>query len=301
MPTDQQLAQGASNRDHRNMQQPAQEQDQQPGREQDMEPRPQYIDPGYKASEKLKGKVALISGGDSGIGRAVAVHFAAEGANVGIIYYDDAEEEDAYKTLDILSDYGVYGEVFQGDISDVDFCSQVVQQVMDKFGRLDIVVNNAAQQFEQSSLEDIAPAQLEQTFKVNVFGMFYLTQAALPHLKEGSRIINTASITAYKGNPVLLDYSATKGAIVAFTRSLSQQLSEQGITVNAVAPGPIWTPLIPASFSAEKVEKFGHDTPMGRPGQPSEVAPAYVFLASNDGSYISGQVIHPNGGTSING
>jgi NAD(P)-dependent dehydrogenase (short-subunit alcohol dehydrogenase family) len=300
MPTDQQLS-GTSDHDHRNMQQPAQQQHQQPGREEDMEPRPQYIDPGYKASEKLKGKVALISGGDSGIGRAVAVHFAAEGANVGIIYYTDAEEEDAYKTLDILSDYGVYGEVFQGDISDVDFCSQVVQQVMDKFGRLDIVVNNAAQQFEQSSLEDIAPAQLEQTFKVNVFGMFYLTQAALPHLKEGSRIINTASVTAYKGNPVLLDYSATKGAIVAFTRSLSQQLSEQGITVNAVAPGPIWTPLIPASFSAEKVEKFGHDTPMGRPGQPSEVAPAYVFLASNDGSYISGQVIHPNGGTSING
>ncbi|HWU33901.1 MAG TPA: SDR family oxidoreductase, partial [Methylovorus sp.] len=300
MPTDQQLS-GTSDHDHRNMQQPAQQQHQQPGREEDMEPRPQYIDPGYKASEKLKGKVALISGGDSGIGRAVAVHFAAEGANVGIIYYTDAEEEDAYKTLDILSDYGVYGEVFQGDISDVDFCSQVVQQVMDKFGRLDIVVNNAAQQFEQSSLKDIAPAQLEQTFKVNVFGMFYLTQAALPHLKEGSRIINTASVTAYKGNPVLLDYSATKGAIVAFTRSLSQQLSEQGITVNAVAPGPIWTPLIPASFSAEKVEKFGHDTPMGRPGQPSEVAPAYVFLASNDGSYISGQVIHPNGGTSING
>ena len=266
-----------------------------------MEPRPQYIDPDYRASSKLEGKVALITGGDSGIGRAIAVHFAAEGASVVINYLGDHEEEDAEKTLDLVKDYGGDGIALKGDISQEEVCQFLVKKTVEEYGQVDIIVNNAAQQFPQESIEDITQMQLERPFSTNIFSMFYIVKAALPLLKEGSRIINTASVTAYKGNGVLLDYSATKGAIVSFTRSLAEQLADRNITVNSVAPGPIWTPLIPATFPPDKVAEFGHQVPMKRPGQPSEVAPAYVFLASNDASYISGQVIHPNGGTGING
>lgn len=290
-----------AHKDHRDMDQPAQQQDQQPGVEAEMEPRPQYIDPSYKGSCKLQNKVALITGGDSGIGRAVAVHFAAEGANVVINYLADQEKEDAEKTLSLIHHQGTKGIAVQGDVSDESFCQYLVGKAAEEFGQLDIVVNNAAQQYPQHDIEDIDQEQLEKTFKTNVFSMFYMVKAALPRLKEGSRIINTTSITAYKGNSALLDYSSTKGAIVTFTRSLAEQLADRKINVNAVAPGPIWTPLIPASFSPEKVESFGKDTLLKRPGQPSEVAPAYVFLASNDASYITGQVIHPNGGSVVNG
>ena len=288
-------------KDHRDMDQPAQEQDQQPGVESEMEPRPQYIDPAYKGSGKLKDKVAFITGGDSGIGRATAVHFAAEGATVAFTYLSDEEKRDADKTLELISHYGGKGLAYQGDLTDEAFCKDVIDKVVEESGRLDIVVNNAAQQYPQNALENIDQEQLEKTFKTNVFSVFYITKAALPYLKEGSRIINTTSITAYKGHAELVDYSSTKGAILSFTRSLAMQLSDKKINVNAVAPGPIWTPLIPASFSAEEVDNFGKQTPMKRPGQPSEVAPAYVFLASNDSSYITGQVIHPNGGTVVNG
>lgn len=290
-----------AHKDHRDMDQPAQQQHQQPGVEAEMEPRPQYIDPSYKGSCKLQSKVALITGGDSGIGRAVAVHFAAEGANVVINYLADQEKEDAEKTLSLIHHQGARGIAIQGDVSDESFCQYLVGKTAEEFGQLDIVVNNAAQQYPQHDIEDIDHEQLEKTFKTNVFSMFYMVKAALPRLKEGSRIINTTSITAYKGNSALLDYSSTKGAIVTFTRSLAEQLADRKINVNAVAPGPIWTPLIPASFSPEKVESFGKETLLKRPGQPSEVAPAYVFLASNDASYITGQVIHPNGGSVVNG
>ena len=288
-------------KDHRNIDQPPQHQNQQPGVEADMEPRPQYIDPDYRASSKLEGKVALITGGDSGIGRAIAVHFAAEGASVVINYLGDQEEEDAEKTLDLVRDYGGDGIALKGDISQEEVCQFLVKKTVEEYGQVDIIVNNAAQQFPQESIEDITQIQLERTFSTNIFSMFYIVKAALPLLKEGSRIINTASVTAYKGNSTLLDYSATKGAIVSFTYSLADQLADRNITVNSVAPGPIWTPLIPATFPPDKVAEFGHQVPMKRPGQPSEVAPAYVFLASNDASYISGQVIHPNGGTVVNG
>ena len=288
-------------KDHRNIDQPPQHQNQQPGVEADMEPRPQYIDPDYRAAGKLEGKVALITGGDSGIGRAVAVHFAAEGAAVVINYLGDQEEVDAEKTLNLVRDYGGDGISLKGDISQEEVCQFLVKKTVEQYGQIDIIVNNAAQQFPQESIEDITQMQLEKTFSTNIFSMFYIVKAALPLLKEGSRIINTASVTAYKGNGGLLDYSATKGAIVSFTRSLAEQLADRNITVNSVAPGPIWTPLIPATFPPDKVAEFGHQVPMKRPGQPSEVAPAYVFLASNDASYISGQVIHPNGGTVING
>ncbi|MDI1309857.1 MAG: SDR family oxidoreductase [Methylotenera sp.] len=280
---------------------PPQKQDKQPGVEAEMHPLPQYIDPTYRGSGKLAGKVAVITGGDSGIGRAIAIHFAVEGANVVINFLSDDELEDADKTIALIQSQGVNGIAIQGDVSDESFCLDLVDKTIKHYGKIDIIVNNAAVQFPHESIEDIDQLQLEKTFKVNVFSMFYLVKAALRYLKAGCRIINTTSITAYKGNSSLLDYSSTKGAIVSFTRSLAEQLAERKINVNAVAPGPIWTPLIPASFSEEKVAKFGKDVLLKRPGQPSEVAPAFVFLASNDSSYITGQVIHPNGGTVVNG
>lgn len=278
---------------------PAQEQDQQPGIEAEMTPPPVYIKPDYLAAGKLRGKVAVITGGDSGIGRAVAVHYAREGADVAIVYLD--ETQDAQKTKKLVEDAGQRCLTIAGDVGDPEFCQQAVQQTVDALGGLDILVNNAAEQHPQESLTDISPEQLEKTFRTNIFGYFYMAQAALPHLKEGATIINTSSVTDYKGSPQLLDYSSTKGAIVAFTRSLSMQLIEKGIRVNGVAPGPIWTPLIPSTFPPEKVETFGADVPMKRPGQPAEVATCFVFLASDDSSYLSGQFLHPNGGEVVNG
>ncbi len=264
-----------------------------------MTPRPQSDDPGYQGSGKLQQKVALITGGDSGIGRAVAIFFAKEGADVAIAYLD--EEEDARETKRLVEAEGRRCLALAGDIGDESHCQELVERTVRELGRLDILVNNAAEQHPQESIEQISSEQLERTFRTNIFAMFYLTKAAVKHLKEGAAIINTTSVTAYKGSPQLLDYSATKGAIVAFTRSLSQALVEQGIRVNAVAPGPIWTPLIPSTFPEDKVASFGADVPMQRPGQPEEVAPSYVFLASDDSSYISGQVLHPNGGNVVNG
>ncbi len=274
--------------------QPPQEQDQQPGVESQMTPQPKSDDPQYRGSGKLQGKVALITGGDSGIGRAVAIAYAKEGADVAIMYLN--EHDDAKQTKQLVEKHGRRAVAIAGDIGDETFCQQAVQQTVDEFGKLDILVNNAAEQHPQESIEDISTQQLERTFRTNIFSMFFLTKAALKHLKEGSAIVNTTSVTAYKGNPQLLDYSSTKGAIVAFTRSLSQSLVEKGIRVNGVAPGPIWTPLIPSTFPAEKVESFGKEAPMGRAGQPEEIAPSYVFLASDDSSYMSGQILHPNGG-----
>lgn len=280
-------------------QQPPQHQEQQPGLESEMTPKPQAEDPQYQGSGKLQGKVAFITGGDSGIGRAVAIAFAKEGADVAIGYLN--EHEDAKETQNRVKELGRNCISIAGDIGDETFCKSAVQQVVDTFGHLDILVNNAAEQHPQESIENISAEQLERTFRTNIFSMFYLTKATLPHLKEGSSIINTTSVTAYQGNPQLLDYSSTKGAIVAFTRSLSKSLVEKGIRVNGVAPGPIWTPLIPATFPEEKVESFGAQVPMKRAGQPEEVASCYVFLASHDASYMSGQILHPNGGTVVNG
>ncbi len=279
--------------------QPPQSQDQQPGKESEMTPKPKADDPQYRGSGKLEGKVALITGGDSGIGRAVAIAFAKEGADVAIAYLN--EHDDAKETKQLVEAQGRRAVAIAGDIGDENFCQQLVQQAVDEFGKLDILINNAGEQHPQETIEDISAEQLERTFRTNIFSMFFLTKAAMKHLKEGSAIVNTTSITAYKGSPKLLDYSSTKGAIVAFTRSLSQSLVEKGIRVNAVAPGPIWTPLIPATFPEEKVASFGKEAPMGRAGQPEELAPSYVFLASDDASYMSGQVLHPNGGTVVNG
>ncbi len=270
-----------------------------PGTESEMTPKPKADDAQYKGSDKLKNKVALITGGDSGIGRAVAIAFAKEGADVAIAYLN--EHDDAKETKKLVEEQGRRIVAIAGDIGDEVFCQQLVQQTIDEFGKLDILVNNAAEQHPQESIEDISKEQLERTFRTNIFSMFFLTKAALKHLKEGSTIINTTSVTAYQGSKQLIDYSSTKGAIVAFTRSLSQSLIEKGIRVNAVAPGPIWTPLIPSTFPEEKVKKFGKQIPMQRPGQPEEVAPSYVFLASDDSSYFSGQVLHPNGGNVVNG
>ncbi len=278
--------------------QPPQHQDHRPGSEAEMTPKPQSQGSNYRAAGKLEGKVALITGGDSGIGRAVAILYAKEGADVAIVYL--SEQQDAEETKRMVEAEGKRCLTIAGDIGDEQFCQQSVQQTVQELGHLDILVNNAAEQHPQESIEKITAEQLERTFRTNIFSMFFLTKAALPHLKEGSTIINTTSVTAYKGNPQLLDYSSTKGAIVAFTRSLSQSLVEKGIRVNGVAPGPIWTPLIPSTFPEDKVESFGAQVPMQRAGQPEEVAPSYVFLASDDSSYISGQILHPNGGEVVN-
>jgi NAD(P)-dependent dehydrogenase (short-subunit alcohol dehydrogenase family) len=278
---------------------PPQHQDRQPGIETAMTPQPVYIDPDYQGSNKLKDKVAIITGGDSGIGRAVAVAFAREGADVVVNYLD--EHEDAEKTRQIVSESGRQCLLVAGDIADENFCNILIEKTIEKFGRLDVLVNNAAQQFPRESVAEIDRGQLEKTFRINLFAMFFTVKAALPHLKEGARIINTASVTAYRGSEHLLDYSASKGAIISYTRSLSQQLAKQGIHVNAVAPGPVWTPLIAATFPPEEVSTFGSKVPLGRPAQPAEIAPSYVFLASRDASYMTGQVLHPNGGEVING
>ncbi|WP_078382414.1 SDR family oxidoreductase [Sutcliffiella halmapala] len=279
--------------------QPAQEQVKQPGIENKMVPEPIYNNPAYKGSGKLEGKNAIITGGDSGIGRATAIAFAKEGANVSIVYLD--EHNDAKETKKLVEEYGVRCLLYSGDVGQKDFCTDVVKQTVEEFGSLQVLVNNAAEQHYQKRIEDISSDQLLRTFQTNIFSYFYFIQAAMPFLKEGSSIINTASIVSYKGQPVLMDYAATKGAIVALTRSLSANIVGSGIRVNGVAPGPIWTPLIPASFPAENVEEFGTDTPMGRPGQPAELAPAYVYLASDDSTYVSGQMLHVNGGTVVNG
>lgn len=277
---------------------PAQHQAQQPGIESIMQPLPVFEDPAYVGSGKLKGQVAVISGGDSGIGRAVAVAFAKEGADVAVLCLN--EYTDAALTKERVEQLGRSCQIFVGDIGDPVVCRQAVEQVMQQWGRLDILINNAAEQHSQNSLLDITDEQLERTFRTNILGAFYLTREALPHMAAGGVIINTTSITAFEGDDQLIDYAATKGAIVSFTRSLSQSLVKTGIRVNAVAPGPVWTPLIPASFSAEHVEVFGSDSPMGRAGQPAELAPAYVFLASRDSAFMSGEILHVNGGTVIN-
>jgi NAD(P)-dependent dehydrogenase (short-subunit alcohol dehydrogenase family) len=271
----------------------------QPGVQAEMQQQPQSTKASHYGSGKLEGKVALITGGDSGIGRAVAIAFAKEGADLIISYLN--EHKDAEETTRLVAEQGGRCEAISGDISDETFCQSLVQQAVDKLGSLNILVNNAGEQHLAEDITNITNDQLERTFRTNIFAMFYLVKAALPNLSKGSAIVNTTSVTAYKGHPQLIDYSSTKGAIVAFTRSLALSLVDKGIRVNAVAPGPIWTPLIPATFPEDKVEKFGKSVPMQRLGQPEEVAPAYVFLASDDASYITGQIIHVNGGTIVNG
>lgn len=278
--------------------QPPQHQDQQPGIEAEMTPAPEAQDPSRRASGKLEGKVAVITGGDSGIGRAVAILFAKEGADVCVSYLN--EHQDAEETKRQVEQAGRKCLLIPGDIGEEAHCQQIVERTVSELGKLDVLVNNAAEQHPQESITDITEEQLTRTFRTNIFSMFFMTKAAMKHLKEGASIINTCSVTAFKGSPELLDYSSTKGAIVAFTRSLSMSLVKQGIRVNSVAPGPIWTPLIPATFDEEKVASFGKDVPMQRPGQPDELAPAYVFLASNDSSYMSGQTLHINGGEVVN-
>lgn len=278
---------------------PPQEQDRQPGREHEMRPEPKYSGEHYKPAGKLEGMATVVTGGDSGIGRAVAVHFAKEGADVAIIYLE--EDSDAELVKAEVEEEGRRALLLRGDIGDPEFCRDAIGQVVDEFGRLDVLVNNAAEQHEAHSLEEIPDDQIERTFRTNIFSQFYLTRAALEHMKKGASIINTTSITAFRGSPHLMDYAATKGAILAFTRSLATNLAEKGIRVNAVAPGPIWTPLIPASFLAEEVAKFGADQPLGRPGEPEECAPAFVYLACRDSSYVTGQTIHVNGGEIVGG
>ncbi|WP_294394133.1 SDR family oxidoreductase [uncultured Sphingomonas sp.] len=282
-----------------NPQQPMIHEDGLPGSEADLDPRPDY-QPRYPGSGRLKGKVAIVTGADSGIGRAVAVLYAREGADVAVFYL--CEHEDAEETQRAIEAEGRRCLLIPGDVGDKDFCRRGVEQVVETFGRLDILVNNAGEQHPDKDITDITEEQLRRTFQTNIFGMFFMTQAARPHLKQGAAIVNCTSVTMYQGEAELLDYSSTKGAITAFTRSLSEQLVEKGIRVNAVAPGPIWTPLNPAGgASPEKLESFGEKTPMGRPGQPNEVAPSFLFLACDDASYMSGQVLHPNGGTVVNG
>jgi NAD(P)-dependent dehydrogenase (short-subunit alcohol dehydrogenase family) len=278
---------------------PPQHQNHQPGVEGEMNPRPISVDPNYKASGKLTGKTAIITGGDSGIGKSAAIYFAKEGADVAIVYLE--EHLDADETKQLIEAEGRRCLLYAGDIGSEDFCKDVVNKIFTEFGRIDILVNNAAEQHPQKSLLNISANQLEKTFRTNIFSYFYMTKMVLPHLKQGASIINTASITAYEGNEQLLDYSASKGAIVSFTRSLAKSLATQGIRVNGIAPGPIWTPLIPSTFPVEQVETFGSTTPIGRAGQPCELAPSYVLLASDDSTFITGQMIHVNGGTVVNG
>nr|WP_294944864.1 SDR family oxidoreductase [uncultured Mucilaginibacter sp.] len=277
----------------------AEKQDHQPGVEAEMDPRPEYIKPNYKAAGKLEGKVALITGGDSGIGRAVAAHYSREGANVAIVYLD--ESTDAEETKAIVEATGQKCLLIQGDVKERVFCRIAVEQTVAEFGKLNILVNNAAMQVPQKEFTDITEEQLEDTFKTNIFAYFHFAAAAMDHLQQGDTIINTTSVTAYRSSPNLIDYSATKGAITTFTRSLATNLVKKGIRVNAVAPGPVWTPLIVSTFEEEKIKEFGSETAMKRAGQPSELGPAYVFLASDDSSFITGQVIHINGGEVVNG
>jgi len=271
----------------------------QPGDESAMNIKPEYINANYKASGRLQGKVALITGGDSGIGRAVSVHYAKEGADVAIVYLD--EDTDAEETKKLVEEAGQRCVLIKGDVKENSFCKEAVEKTVSELGKLNILVNNAAVQYPQKEVSDIDEEQLENTFKTNIFAHFHFASAAVKHLKEGDTIINTTSVTAYRSSPELLDYSSTKGAILSFTRSLATNLAKKKIRVNGVAPGPIWTPLIVSTFEQEKINSFGKDVAMERAGQPSEVAPAYVFLASEDASYITGQIIHVNGGEIING
>jgi NAD(P)-dependent dehydrogenase (short-subunit alcohol dehydrogenase family) len=272
---------------------PPQTQSNQPGREAPMHPKPAY-EPRYPGSGRLQDHAAVITGGDSGIGRAVAILFAREGADVAVIYLN--ESEDARETARLVEAEGRRCLTIAGDVGDPDFCKSAVETVISKFGRIHVLVNNAGEQHPKPEITEITPEQLEKTFRTNIFGYFHMTQAVMPHLEKGAAIINTGSVTSYRGSPELLDYSSTKGAIMAFTRSLAKAVVDKGIRVNGVAPGPIWTPLIPSTFSAEKVASFGAQTPMKRPGQPNEVAPCFLFLACEDSSYITGTFLHPNGG-----
>lgn len=278
---------------------PPQHQDRQPGREHEMHPEPEVIRAGYRGSGKLANKVAIVTGGDSGIGRAVAVHFAREGADVAVAYLE--EDDDAEETRRMVTDEGRQCALYRGDLGDPSACEALVKEAMGTFERIDVLVNNGAEQHDVDTLEEITPEHWDRTFRTNIHAYFYLTRDALPHMGEGSSIINTTSVNAYKGNAHLIAYTSTKGAIVAFTRSAALTLVERGIRVNGVAPGPVWTPLIPATFPEKKVSTFGGQVPMDRAGQPSEIAPSYVFLASADASYMTGQILHPNGGYIVNG
>lgn len=280
------------------VQRPPQHQAEQPGIESKMRPRPVSENGDYRPAGKLKDFVALITGGDSGIGRAVAIAFAKEGADVAIVYLN--EHDDARATKERTEQLGRRCITLAGDVGDPNFCDDAVSLTIGEFGKLDILVNNAAEQHPQESLLDITPEQLERTFRTNIFAYFFMAREALKHLRDGGTIINTSSVTAYRGSDHLVDYAATKAAIVGFTRSLALSLADKGIRVNGVAPGPIWTPLIPATFDADEVAKFGSDVPMQRAGQPDEVAPSYVFLASSDSQYMTGQMLHPNGGEVVN-